>query len=93
MTRAISSPKSYIKYHKINNKKGEFPIRLVIPAKTFTATFSKIDYLRIKRMLDKGKVNYSHVSIVQASYLKERLEKLKINRGKVTIASVDAINM
>ena len=44
-------------------------------------------------MLDKGKFKYSHVSIVQASNLKERLEELKINRDKVTIASVDAINM
>ena len=37
----------------------------------FTATFSKIGYLEIKIFLDKGKVNYSHNSIVQASDLKE----------------------
>ena len=43
--------------------------------------------------MNKGKVNYSHVSNVQSSYLKERIEELKIKRDEVTIASVDAINM
>ena len=66
---------------------------MVIPATNFTATFSKIGYLGIKRMLDKGKVNYSRVSIVQAYDLNERLEELKIKRDEVTIVSVDAINM
>ena len=31
--------------------------------------------------------------IVQASDLKERIEEMKINRDKLTIASVEAINM
>ena len=66
---------------------------MVIPATKFTATFSKIGYLGIKWMLDKGKLNYSRVSVVQASDLKERLEELKINRDEVKIASFDAINM
>ena len=44
-------------------------------------------------MLDKVKVKYSCVSIVQASDLKEILEELKINRDKVKITPVDAINM
>ena len=43
--------------------------------------------------MDKGKLNYSRVSIFQASYLKERLKELKIKRDEVTIASVDGINM
>ena len=38
-------------------------------------------------------MNYSRVSIVQSSDLKERLEELKIKRDKATIASVDAIDM
>ena len=66
-TRAIPSPKLLIKDHKIINNKGEFPTRLVIPATNFTATFSKIGYLGIKRPLDKGKLRYSRVSIVHAS--------------------------
>ena len=73
-TRAIPSPKLLIKDHKTINKNREFPTRLVIPATNFTATFSKIGYLGIKRCLDKGKVNYSHNSIVQASDLNETLE-------------------
>ena len=66
---------------------------MVIPAKNFTATFSKIGYLGIKRCLDKGKVNYSQDSIVQASGLKERAEEIGLKREEVTIESVDAINM
>ena len=72
--RAIPSPKPLIKDYKKINEKGELPTRLVIPVTNFTATFSKIGYLGIKRMLYKGKVNYSRVFVVQASDLKERLE-------------------
>ena len=49
----IPSLKILIKNHKTINKKGEFPTRLVIPATNFTATYSKIGYLGIKRYLDK----------------------------------------
>ena len=66
---------------------------MVIPATKFTATFSNIGYLGINRCLDKGKLNYSQVYIVQASDLKERIEELKVKRDKVTIASVDAISI
>ena len=44
-------------------------------------------------MLDKVKLNYSRISIVHASDIKEILEELKIKRYKVRIASFDAINM
>ena len=91
--RAIPSPKLLIKHHKKINQKWEFPTRLVIQATNFTTTFSKIRYFGTKRCLDKREVNYSHISVVQASDLKEILEELKIKRDKVTIASVDAINM
>ena len=92
-TRATPYPKLLIKDHKTINKRGELPTRLVIPATDFTATFYKIGYLGIKRCLDKGKVNYSRDSIVQASDLKERLEELEVKIEEVTIASVDAISM
>ena len=92
-TRAIPSPKLLIKDQKTINEKGGSPIRLVIPATNFTATFSKFGYLGIKRCMEKGKVNYSRYSIVQASDLKERIEELEVTREEVTIASVDAINM
>ena len=74
MTRVIPYPKSLIKYHKEINNKGGFPTRLEIPVTNFTAALSKICYLEIKQMLGKGKVNYSRISIVQASDLKERIE-------------------
>ena len=64
------SPKLFIKDHKTINEKGELPTRLVIPATNFTTNVSKIGYLGIKICLDKGKVNYSRDSIVQASNLK-----------------------
>ena len=92
-TRAIPSPKLIIKDHKAINKKEELPTRLVIPATNFTAIFSNIGYLVIKRCLDKVKVNYSRNSIVQASDLKETLEEIGLKREEVTIASVDTINM
>ena len=43
--------------------------------------------------MDKGKVNYSRNSIVQAYDLNETLEELGLRKEEVTIASVDAINM
>ena len=48
-TKAIPASKLLIKDHKKINEKGKFPTRLVIPTTNFTATFSKISYLGIKR--------------------------------------------
>ena len=93
VTRAIPSPKLLIKDHKTISYKGGFPTRLVIPASNFTAKFSKIGYLGIKKMLYKVRVNDPRVSIVQASDLKETLEELKVNRDEMKIESFDAINM
>ena len=92
-TREILSPKLLIKDHKTINENGEFPTRLVIPVTNFTATFSKIGYLGIKRCLDKGKLNYSRNSIVQAFDLKETFVELVLKKEEAKIASVDAINM
>ena len=66
----IPSPKILIKDQKTINKKRELSTRLVTPATNLTPPFSKIGYLGINIMLDKGKVNYSCVSIVQASNIK-----------------------
>ena len=92
-TREIPSPKKLIKDHNKIDKKGRFSNRLVIPATNFTATFSKIGYLEIKSMLDKAKVKYSRVSIVQSSDLEEIIKELEVKRDKIKIASVDATNM
>ena len=93
VTQAILYPKLLIRYQKTINEKAEFPTRLVIPTMKFTATFTKIGDLGIRRILDEWKVNYSRVSIVRASELKEILEELKVKKDKVTIASFDTINM
>ena len=90
-TRAIPSPKLLVKDNKKINEKWEFPTRLVIPATNFTTTFSKIGYPRIKRLLDKGKTNHSHVSIVQESILRDILEEPKIKIDQVKIDSFEAI--
>ena len=90
VTQGIPSPKTLIKEHKKINGRGEFPTRLVIPVINFTATFSKIGYLRIKTVLDKAKLNYSSVSILQSYNPQESLEELRINRDGGTIASVHA---
>ena len=57
------------------------------------ATLSKLRYLGIKIILDKENVNYLCVTIFQESELKDRLEKLRINRYRVTISSVDSLTM
>ena len=38
-------------------------------------------------------MNYSHITIVHVSEPKERLEKLEIKRDRVTISTVDNVNM
>ena len=43
--------------------------------------------------MDKEKVDYSRISIVQACGLKEIPEELKINLEGVTIESVDAVKI
>lgn len=65
----------------------------MIPATNFTATFSKLGYLGIKRALDDNKANYSRFTIIQASNLKERLEDLEVQRSDVTMMLLDTENM
>ena len=72
-THAIPSPKIIIKDHKTINGKGEFPTRSVTLAKNLTTNLSKLGYLGIKIILSKAKANYSRVSTVQASNMKDRL--------------------
>ena len=66
---------------------------LVTPVIKFIVTLSKVGYLGIKNILDKAKVNYSRVSVVLASNLKNRFEELDINRDGAMIESVDAVNI
>ena len=89
-SKAIPQPKILVKDHKKKNSNGSYPTRLVVPATNFTAGFPKIGYLGIKNLFKKHKVEFGQRNIVQASDLKDKLEKFNINAGNATIVSVDA---
>ena len=81
-----------IKDHK-PKKAGRHPSRLVVPAKNFTAAFPHVGQRGIKKILDRNNINYSKKTIIQASHLKEELEKLPIRKSTNTIFSIDAEKM
>ena len=87
------TPKLLIKDHKRLTRMGEFPMRVLISATNFSATFAKIGYLGVKNMLEKNEINYTIFTIVQASQVKEEWEIKKWKRDEVTIASIDAVAM
>jgi len=91
--RAIPNICLLIKDHKEKDGDGNYPTRLVVPAKHFTADFPHVGQRGIKAILDKNKIKYSRKTIVQASYLKAKLETLGIKSDKHTIMSIDAKNM
>ena len=82
--RVILYPKLFIKDHNKINNKGEFTTILLIPETNLTAELYKIGYLEIKGIMEKAKLNYKCVTIVQASDLKESLEKFEIRIDVVT---------
>eukprot|EP00957_Ditylum_brightwellii_P064804 4917180-Ditylum_brightwellii.AAC.1 len=53
------------------------------------ATFLKIGYLGIKRVLADNKVNYATSTIIQMLDFKEKLETATLKKGKVTLMSLD----
>ena len=89
-SHAVPTPKLLIKDHKKADKNGNFPTRLVVPATNFTSSFPKAGYLGIKKIFDDNKVNYMERTIIQASDLKEEIEKLGITSNNTTIVSIDA---
>ena len=92
-TRAIPFPNILIKDNNIFNKKGVFPTRLIITANELYRDFLQ-DWLSWdKDNARQRKVNYSHVSTVKSSNLKEIPGEIELKRDEVTIVSVDVINM
>ena len=91
--RAIPTVQLLVKDHKKKNEHGDFPTRLVVPAKNFTAGFPHVGQRGIKEILDRNKINYMKKTIVQALDLKQKLEALNITRSDYTIATIDAKNM
>eukprot|EP00957_Ditylum_brightwellii_P089493 6814718-Ditylum_brightwellii.AAC.1 len=92
-SRAIPQPQLLIKDHKDQEPNGDYLTRLVIPATNFMATFSKVGYMAIQKVLDCNKVNYNRFTIVHSSGLKENLEGLKLTKNDVTLMSLDIKNM
>ena len=92
-SKAIPQPQLLVKDHKPVDDSGDFPTHLVIPATNFTMAFSKLGYLGIKKVLDEHNVNYNKHTIIQASDLKEKLEKFNLNKKNVRIISLDIENM
>ena len=63
---------------------------LVVPANNFTSAFPKLGYMGIKKIFDDNKINYKKRTIIQASDLKEKIEKMGITSENSTIVSIDA---
>eukprot|EP00957_Ditylum_brightwellii_P052945 4014245-Ditylum_brightwellii.AAC.1 len=89
----IPQPHLLVKDHKDPDANVDFPTRLVIPATNFTAAFSKLGYMGIKKVLDDHGVNYAKHTIVQSSDLKEKLEACSLTRDNVTLMLLDIVNM
>lgn len=70
----IPTPLILLKDHK-KKKNGLFPICLHCPTTNFVAIFDNIGHEGIKNVLDRNGVNYELDTIVQASNLKEDMER------------------
>ena len=92
-SKAVPTPKLLIKDHKKPDPKGNFPTRLICPASNFTAGFPKIGYIGIKEIFDKEGIIYDNKTIVQASELKEEIEKLDLRKNETTTISLDIVSM
>eukprot|EP00957_Ditylum_brightwellii_P206468 15348554-Ditylum_brightwellii.AAC.1 len=92
-SRAILEPQLLIKDHMNLRDNEHYQTPLVIPAMNFAATFSKIGYLGIRKILDDNNANYVKHTITQASHLKEQLDQLNLQCEQVTIMSLSVVNM
>eukprot|EP00957_Ditylum_brightwellii_P117498 8961341-Ditylum_brightwellii.AAC.1 len=92
-SKAIPQPQLLIKDHKEPEANSEYPTHLVIPVTNFTATFSKVGFMAIQKVLDKNNANYNRFTIVQSLDLKEKLEKLGLTKDDVILMSLDINNM
>ena len=67
--------------------------RVICPATNFVAVYDKIGHKAIQNVLNKLGVVYDANTIIQASDLKEELEKMTIKKNEKTIISFDAVKM
>ena len=75
------------------NEEGDFSTTIIVPATNFTAGFAKLGYLGIKRIFKEENIDCFSATIVQASDMKEKVEKKYLNENKVTEATLDIKNM
>ena len=88
--RAVPTVQLLIKDHKkIDESTGEYPSRLVVPAKNYTAAYPHVGQRGIFEILRKNEVNFTERNIQQASELKEKLEQLPIRKSDNTIITLD----
>ena len=71
LKKSLITTKLLIKNNKKPITNSNFPSKLVILSKKFTATSTKVGYLGLKAPLDNNLVNYSKYRITQASKVKE----------------------
>jgi hypothetical protein len=91
---SIATAKLLVKDHKERNPTtGNYPTRLVIPAQNFAAGYSKLAVKGIEAVFKKNEINFQNKTITQASDMKEKVEKLGINKNKNTVMSFDAVDM
>ena len=91
--KSISTPKLLIKDNKKSVENGTFPTRLIAPATNVTSNLPKIDYIGIKEIFKIEKINYVDKTIIQASILKEQIEKLNLKKENTTIISLNIVSM
>jgi len=89
--KAIPTIKLLSKDHKPDKKdeNGNYPTRLVVPAKNFTAAFPHLGQKGIKTIMDRNQIIYNRKTIIQASHLKTELEGIGITKDGNTITSID----
>ena len=88
--QAIPTVQLLIKDHKeVNKTTGDYPSRLVVPARNFTAGFPHVWQRGITALPKTNKVNYKRKTIKQASNTKEDLEKLKIKKPENSVVTLD----
>ncbi len=66
-SKAIPSPKLLIKDHKEINDDGNYLTRLGVPATNFTAAFSKLGYIGIKKIIDGAGIDYTKKQSLKVS--------------------------
>ena len=65
-----------IKDHKNVIRKGYLSTRLVIPPTNFSDNFATVGYLGLKNTLEKNAMNYTRLTIFQASQVKDKRQEL-----------------